>query len=68
MAIMMEFADIFDYGIAAAVHIYSPTAVLVYVTIAIAVVTEHPQRSVDVAAKRVPASSVMLAARRLLGE
>lgn len=55
MAIMMEFADIFDYGIAAAVHIYSPTAVLVYVTIAIAVVTEHPKKPVDVAAKRVPA-------------
>jgi hypothetical protein len=29
MAIMMEFADIFDDGITAAVHIYSPTAVLV---------------------------------------
>ena len=57
---MMEFADIFDDGITAAVHIYSPTAVLVYVTIAIAVVTEHP-KPVDVAAKRVPA-------RRLLGE
>jgi hypothetical protein len=64
---MMEFADIFDDGITAAVYIYSPTAVLVYVTIAIAVVTEHP-KPVDVAAKRVPASSVMLAARRLLGE
>jgi hypothetical protein len=39
-----------------------------YVTIAIAVVIEHPKKPVDVAAKRVPASSVMLAARRLLGE
>lgn len=65
---MMEFADIFDDGITAAVYIYSPTAVLVYVTIAIAVVIEHPKKPVDVAAKRVPASSVMLAARRLLGE
>ena len=65
---MMEFADIFDDGITTAIYIYSATAVLVYVTIAIAVVTEHPKKPVDVAAKRVPASSVMLAARRLLGE
>jgi formate hydrogenlyase subunit 4 len=55
MAIVMEFADIFDDGITTAVHIYSPTAVLVYVTITIAVVTEHPKKPVDIAAKRVPA-------------
>jgi hypothetical protein len=50
MAIMMEFADIFDDGITTAIYIYSATAVLVYAAIAIAVVTEHPKKPVDVAA------------------